>query len=149
MLTGTSITVYGSVAVRNPAIASMSFAIDGQASGSYTPDDNMSTSLFHEPLWNSTSLSDGQHTLVITQTKATGDVGQIWIDYLMFQTTSTGVPWYYVDDRDPGVVYTPAWRQTGSENDFQHTSSASKSKGDSFSFQFDGALSWSDLKHLF
>jgi hypothetical protein len=125
----------------------MSFAIDGQASGSYTPDDNMSIALYHEALWASAPLSDGQHTLMITQTKA-GNAGQIYIDYVMYPTTSNAVQWYYFDDRDPGVVYTPAWRQFGSQQDFQHTSSESSSVGDSFSFQFQGAWSLSYMRNI-
>ncbi|KAJ7691200.1 hypothetical protein B0H17DRAFT_1331213 [Mycena rosella] len=84
----------------NPGIASMSFAIDGQASGSYTPDDKS---------------HPRDHP------NQGGERRQIYIDYVMYPTTSNAVQWYYFDDRDPA-----------------HTSSESSSVGDFFSFQFQG-----------
>ncbi|KAF8209100.1 hypothetical protein K438DRAFT_1573250, partial [Mycena galopus ATCC 62051] len=56
----------------------------------------------------------------------------------MYETTTAGIGTYFVDDRDSRVVYTPAWRQFGSEPDFMHTSSESTNPGDKFSFQFEG-----------
>ncbi|KAJ6534662.1 hypothetical protein DFH09DRAFT_1325278 [Mycena vulgaris] len=134
---GTSITVFASVANINPAIASVSFSIDGHVSGSYTPANDIAGGIFHEALWTSSSLSDGTHTLVITQTKA-GSSGQIYIDYLQYTTTSTDVGAYFIDDRDARVTYNPGWQQFGSENDFQHTSQRSSNVGDSVTLQFEG-----------
>ncbi|KAJ7342958.1 hypothetical protein DFH08DRAFT_650820, partial [Mycena albidolilacea] len=67
---GTSIVVYGSVAAINPPKASMSFVVDNSVSGSYTPSGNMSADVHHQALWASPTMSNGSHTLVITQTAA-------------------------------------------------------------------------------
>ncbi|KAJ6624643.1 hypothetical protein B0H10DRAFT_2212436 [Mycena sp. CBHHK59/15] len=113
---GTSITVYGTVAAINPPLASLGFAIDGAASGTYTPA-NLTSDVHHEALWTSPTLSSGSaHTL-----------------YLMYSTTSTAVRTYFVDDRDPRIMYSPPWQPLGSDEDFQHTSQASSNAGDSFS----------------
>ncbi|KAJ7679742.1 hypothetical protein B0H17DRAFT_986855 [Mycena rosella] len=135
---GSSVTVYGSVAAKNPAEASLNFVIDNSVTGSYTPSDSLDEGLFHEALWTSPSMSEGTHTLVITQTRA-ADEGQIYLDYMLYTTASddSGGP-YFIDDRDSRITYTPAWRQFGSENDFQHTSQESTSTGDSFSLTFEG-----------
>jgi hypothetical protein len=131
---GSSVKIYGSVAA-NPGQASLGFVIDQSLTGSYSAKQG-GTGLYHELLWESPTLSEGSHTLVITQTAAQSN-GVIYLDYIMYDTESA-VGTYFVDDRDPRIAYTPAWRQFGSENDFQHTSSESTNLGDSFSFQFDG-----------
>ncbi|KAJ7822743.1 hypothetical protein B0H14DRAFT_2598313 [Mycena olivaceomarginata] len=45
---------------------------------------------------------------------------------------------YFLDDRDARIQYTPAWRKFPSDLDFDNTSQASTSAGDSFSLQFEG-----------
>ncbi|KAJ7912897.1 hypothetical protein B0H13DRAFT_2005851 [Mycena leptocephala] len=137
---GTSITVYGTVAALNlsPQV-SMSFVVDGSVTGTYTPPNNMTADIHHEPLWTSpsSSLNNDSHTLVIKQTAAASG-GVIFLDYIIYSTTSTSVSSYFIDDRDARIQYTPAWRLFGSEGDFQHTSQASTSMGDRFSLKFDG-----------
>ncbi|KAJ7342960.1 hypothetical protein DFH08DRAFT_962982 [Mycena albidolilacea] len=140
---GTSITVYGTVAARNlTAQPIWSFAVDGSAMSTYTPPDNMTSDVHHLALWTSpsSSIANGSHQLVVTQTRAPSDgaSGVIFLDYIMFTTTSASVEAYFVDDRDPQIKYTPAWRQFGSEGDFQHTSQATSSVGDFLSYTFDG-----------
>ncbi|KAJ7307760.1 hypothetical protein DFH08DRAFT_1088566 [Mycena albidolilacea] len=132
---GSSVKIYGSVAA-NPGQASLGFVIDQSLTGSYSAKQG-GTGLYHELLWESPTLSEGSHTLVITQTAAQSN-GVIYLDYIMYETESA-VGTYFVDDRDPRIAYTPAWRQFVSENDFQHTSSESTNPGDSFSFQFEGS----------
>ncbi|KAJ7887023.1 hypothetical protein B0H14DRAFT_2696352 [Mycena olivaceomarginata] len=132
---GSSVTVYGSVA-GNPAQAGLSFMVDKSLIGSYSAKQG-GTALYHEALYVSPTLSEGSHTLVITQNAAQSG-GVIYLDYIMYDTEST-TGTYFIDDRDPRITYTPAWRQFGSENDFQHTSLASSNPGDSFSFQFEGS----------
>jgi hypothetical protein len=100
----------------------------------------MTADIHHEPLWTSpsSSLNNDSHTLVIKQTAAASG-GVIFLDYIIYSTTSTSVSSYFIDDRDARIQYTPAWRLFGSEGDFQHTSQASTSMGDRFSLKFDGA----------
>ncbi|KAK7022469.1 hypothetical protein R3P38DRAFT_2961103 [Favolaschia claudopus] len=134
---GTSITVFGTVAAKTSPQASLDFSIDNSSSGTYTPPSNMSSDIHHEPLWVSPPLDDGSHTLVITQTAAESQ-GEIYLDYIMYNTTSSSVRSHFIDDRDPRIIYTPAWRKFGSEVDFQHTSQGSTSTGDSFVLEFEG-----------
>ncbi|KAJ7436059.1 hypothetical protein B0H11DRAFT_2111692 [Mycena galericulata] len=134
---GTSITVYGTIAAVNPPNASMSFVLDGSITGSYIPVNGMSADIHHTALWESPALSDGSHTLVITQTAAqTAPV--IFLDYFEYNTTSTAVSAYFIDDRDSRITYTPPWAFFGSDGDFQHTSQGSNAMGDSFSLAFEG-----------
>jgi hypothetical protein len=128
----------------------LAFAIEGTThAGEFSPK-NSSTVVRQEPLWTSPALGSGPHTLVITQAVGlTGD-GPVFLDYLMYAATaeSTGVTSYFVDDRDPRIKYTGTWRLSGSQVDFQHTSQASSSKGDSFSFTFEGGLHFSPQEEI-
>ncbi|KAJ7506930.1 hypothetical protein B0H11DRAFT_2272160 [Mycena galericulata] len=136
---GTSITVYATVAAINPPQASLNFAIDNNSTltGSYTPPGNMTADIHHTALWESPTLSNGTHTLVITQTAAQA-AGVIFLDYFMYNTTSTEVDAYFIDDSDPRVSYTPAWQHFVLDEDFQHTSQESTNPGDMFSLTFQG-----------
>jgi hypothetical protein len=60
------------------------------------------------------------------------------MDYITYTTTSASVESYFIDDRDPQIKYTPAWRQFGSDGDFEHTSQATSSVGDFLTFTFEG-----------
>ncbi|KAJ7431634.1 hypothetical protein B0H11DRAFT_2129449 [Mycena galericulata] len=134
---GTSITAYGTVAAVNPPNASMSFVVDGSIKGSYIPANGMSADIHHTALWESPALSDGSHTLVITQTAAQV-APVIFLDYFEYNTTATAVSAYFIDDRDSRITYTPLWSFFGSDGDFQHTSQGSNAMGDSFSLAFEG-----------
>ncbi|KAJ7482968.1 hypothetical protein B0H11DRAFT_2021626 [Mycena galericulata] len=136
---GTSITVYATVAAINPPQASLNFAIDNNSTltGSYTPPTNMSADIHHTALWESPTLSNGTHTLVITQPAAQA-AGVIFLDYFMYNTTSTEVDAYFIDDSDPRVSYNPAWQHFVLDEDFQHTSQESTNPGDMFSLTFQG-----------
>ncbi|KAJ6602829.1 hypothetical protein DFH09DRAFT_1019948 [Mycena vulgaris] len=135
---GTSVTVYASVEAHHADTATMSFTVDNSPAGSYTSPSNLGDGLYHEALWTSPTMSEGTHTLVITQTVAQSG-GRIYLDYLTYETTSVSVGSYFVDDRDPSITYTPEWRKFDqTQNDFQHTSQESTSAGDSFSIKFEG-----------
>ncbi|KAK7049116.1 hypothetical protein R3P38DRAFT_3175366 [Favolaschia claudopus] len=134
---GTSVTVFGTVATSDSPQASMTFLVDGIIGGTYTPPSNTTSNIHHEALWVSPTLTDASHTLVITQTAAQTQ-GEIFLDYVMYNTTSSSARSYFIDDRDPRIIYTPAWRKFGSDVDFQHTSQGSTSAGDSFRLEFEG-----------
>ncbi|KAJ6451164.1 hypothetical protein C8R45DRAFT_946378 [Mycena sanguinolenta] len=136
---GTSITVYASVADHSPGAIAISFAIDGSTQGSYTPPTSLPVGgLYHQPLWTSSPLSDEPHTLVITQTAAQ-TAGQIYLDYLLYSTTTDVVDAYFIDDRDSRITYSSAWSKVdGGQNDFGHTSQVAASVGASFSITFEG-----------
>jgi hypothetical protein len=117
----------------------MSFAIDGSTVGSYTVPSGLSAGLYHLPLWTSSPLSDSPHTLVITQTQAI-DSGLIYLDYLLYSTTTDVVDAYYIDDRDSRVTYSSDWSKIdGQQGDFGHTSMVARKAGASFSITFAGA----------
>ncbi|KAJ7819770.1 hypothetical protein B0H14DRAFT_1352172 [Mycena olivaceomarginata] len=82
-------------------------------------------------------MNEGSHTIVITQIAAQ-TAGVIFLDYIMYNTSSSTVHPYFIDDRDPRIKYTAAWRKFGSDPDFQHTSQGSTFAGDSFSLPFEG-----------
>ncbi|KAJ6469817.1 hypothetical protein C8R45DRAFT_425582 [Mycena sanguinolenta] len=113
---GTSVTVYGTIGAHNVTPqASWSFAVDGTVTGTYNPPANMTSDIHHQALWTtpSSSLANGSHSLVITQTTAES-VGVLFLDYIMWSTASLDATAFFVDDRDPQVIYTPAWRDFGS-----------------------------------
>ncbi|KAJ7791442.1 hypothetical protein B0H14DRAFT_3500397 [Mycena olivaceomarginata] len=135
---GTSITVYGTVAPINPPESSLTFVVDDTFTSTFTPPGDLAANVYHDALWTSPTLNNGSHTLVITQTTAQA-VGVIFLDYLMYNSTSQWVVGpYFLDDRDARIQYTPAWRKFPSDLDFDNTSQASTSAGDSFSLQFEG-----------
>lgn len=136
--TGSGITIFGTVAAVDSPQSSMKFELDGATSGTYTASA-LASDIHHQPLWTSPTLPEGSHTVLITQTASQGSEGVIFLDYFIYNTTSTGVGPYFIDDRDPRITYTPPWRLFGSDPDFQHTSQGSTSTGDSFSLQFEGA----------
>ncbi|KAJ7441116.1 hypothetical protein FB451DRAFT_1299070 [Mycena latifolia] len=134
---GTSIIVYGTVGANSPE-TSLSFAVDGSIRGSYISPTGLPSAIHHAPLWTSPMITNGSHTLVITQQTAVQTGGVIFLDYIQYNTTSTDVGSYFFDDRDPRILYTPPWRPFGSDADFQHTSQESSAPGDSFSLEFEG-----------
>ncbi|KAJ6479005.1 hypothetical protein C8R45DRAFT_1006441 [Mycena sanguinolenta] len=134
---GTSIGVYATVAAINPPDATLVFVVDDSISGTYTPPANMTADVHHQELWTSPTLTDGNHTLFITQTQ-TQQLGVIFIDYFLFNTTSTAVDSYFVDDTDSRIQYSAGWNQVVDQADFGHTVHGSSAAGDSVSFQFEG-----------
>ncbi|KAJ7302325.1 hypothetical protein DFH08DRAFT_73881 [Mycena albidolilacea] len=134
---GTSVAVFGSVAAVQSPQVSFTFLVDNAIQGTYAPPSGMTSVAHHEPFWASPPLGDGEHTLVITQTQAMA-TGVIYLDYIMWNTTSVAVPAYFIDDRDLRVTYTPPWRLFGSDPDLMHTSQGSSKRGDSLSLQFEG-----------
>jgi hypothetical protein len=115
----------------------LSFEVDGSVAETYTASV-LDALIYHVPLWASPTLDEGEHTLVITQTTAVGSQGAIFLDYLIYNTTSPTAGPYFIDDRDPRITYTPPWQDFLSDSDFQYTSQGSISAGDSFSLRFEG-----------
>ncbi|KAF7333782.1 hypothetical protein MVEN_02335000 [Mycena venus] len=131
---GTSITVYGTIPAGN-ASRTLTFVVDNSISGSYrTQGNGPPADAYHSELWASPAMSNGTHTLVLTQQTQLG----VFLDYFIYNTTSTSVSAYFIDDRDSRITYTPAWKQDDSVDYFQHAAKASTSAGDSFSVAFEG-----------
>ncbi|KAJ7439107.1 hypothetical protein FB451DRAFT_1415909 [Mycena latifolia] len=134
---GSSVTLFGTVVARNPPDVSLGFLIDNAITRTYAPPADRPANIHHQALWASPPLTDGSHTLVITQTTAQV-AGVIFLDYLMWNTTSTAVSRYVIDDRDARVKYTPPWQEFGSDDDFMHTSQATTAAGDALALHLKG-----------
>ncbi|KAF7374394.1 hypothetical protein MSAN_00323400 [Mycena sanguinolenta] len=139
---GSQVTVFGSIRATFAPTASMNFVVDGGPSGTYIAG-SVTNTIHHIPLWVSPSLNEGPHTLVITQGEAMAapTLGPIFLDYIIYNTTSSTAGPYFIDDSDARVTYTPAssWQNIQSDPDFGHTSHASTSPGNSFVLQFEGS----------
>ncbi|KAJ6512722.1 hypothetical protein C8R45DRAFT_325764 [Mycena sanguinolenta] len=140
---GSEVTVFGSIRATFAPTASMNFVVDGGPSGTYIAG-SVTNTIRHIPLWVSPSLNEGPHTLVITQGEAMAapTLGPIFLDYIVYNTTSSTTGPYFIDDSDTRVTYNPAsgWQNIQSDPDFQHTSHASTSAGNSFVLQFEGVF---------
>jgi len=104
---GTSITIYVTISAKNRTPrASWTFVFDGSIAGTHLSPFNLTADIHRKPVWTSPSSSatDAPHTLVITQTVAPSD-GVIYLDYLIYTTTSTSVGSYFLDDSDPRITY--------------------------------------------
>ncbi|KAJ7038033.1 hypothetical protein C8F04DRAFT_1091137 [Mycena alexandri] len=134
---GTSVTVYGTIAAEKAPNATMSFAVDKTTTGTFVPPSGLTSDVHHQTLWASPVLGNGTHTLVITQTEAQAAC-VLFLDYILYQTTSdTGGP-YFIDDSDPSITYGASWTPAGSEYDFLHSTHGSTAVGATFSYTFQG-----------
>ncbi|KAF7304203.1 hypothetical protein MIND_00652400 [Mycena indigotica] len=133
---GTSISVYGTIAV-NTTAGALSFVLDNRSSATYTPT-NMPSVIHHEQFYSSGTIANGSHSLVITQTAVDPARCVLFLDYITYQATVDGPGPYFIDDRDTTIAYTPAWTDFGSEQDFMHTSRATPGAGAKLTYTFNG-----------
>ncbi|KAJ7727582.1 hypothetical protein B0H16DRAFT_250922 [Mycena metata] len=134
---GTSVTVYATIAAKDPPDAAMSFELDKTTTGTFVPPSGATYDIHHQPVWASPVLEDGTHTLVITQTQAqTACV--IFLDHISYETTSDTAGPYFIDDGDPRITYSASWTSAGAEYDFMHTTHGSTAVGATLSFTFQG-----------
>ncbi|KAJ6576057.1 hypothetical protein DFH09DRAFT_1150288 [Mycena vulgaris] len=132
---GSSVSVFGTVGPGTTG-SSMTFSVDGGPDGSYTvTPGNFNSTIHHQLFWSSPVLSEGLHTLLITSSQS-GD--ELFLDYLLYNTTSTAGKTIFVDDSDSGVEYSSGWQLNNSDPYFQHTTHFSGSPGSWFSFTFEG-----------
>ncbi|KAJ7635050.1 hypothetical protein FB45DRAFT_744550, partial [Roridomyces roridus] len=81
--TGSSIGVYGTLGpVSGPSNTTMGFVVDNNKafSGSFTAPANLGAAIHHNIFWQSPTLTDSEHTLVITMTD-TGAFDILFLDY--------------------------------------------------------------------
>ncbi|KAJ7055751.1 hypothetical protein C8F01DRAFT_1157588 [Mycena amicta] len=135
---GTSVNVYGTYAF-NSTLATFSFVLDNSPSGqgTFTPPANTTSDVHHDLFFNSGTLTNASHTLVIRQT-AVDTRCILFLDYITYTATTGDASTYFVDDRDTNIVYQPAWSMFGSEQDFMHTSQESPSAGAKLTYTFEG-----------
>ncbi|KAJ7061334.1 hypothetical protein C8F01DRAFT_1369512 [Mycena amicta] len=133
---GTSVTVFGTTAAYSDPQSSMDFLVDDSIRGTYTPASDLGADTHHSVFYTSPTLSEGPHTLTMTQTAAQEN-GVIFLDYIMYNT-SRAADVFFVDDRDSRITYSPPWTFFGSDEDFMHTSQASPGKGATLTLPFQG-----------
>ncbi|KAJ7490753.1 hypothetical protein FB451DRAFT_1389518 [Mycena latifolia] len=133
---GTSIDVFGTAGPGNGG--TMKFSIDQSPNSSYTAPAT-EVALYHQLFWTSGLLSDGSHTLLITHMSLPGNqTGKIFLDYILYNTTSTAGKTLFVDDSDAHAEYSLGWNTTGGNGNFKQAAHLSTSAGSSVSLAFEG-----------
>ncbi|KAJ7490740.1 hypothetical protein FB451DRAFT_1389505 [Mycena latifolia] len=132
---GTSIGIFGTVGPGNGA--TMNFSVDQSPRSSYTAPPAPSA-LFHQLLWSSGLLSDGSHTLLITHDSSEIQKSAIFLDYILYNTTSTAGKTLFVDDSDARAEYSSGWNTTDGNGNFKQAAHLSTSAGSSVSLAFEG-----------
>lgn len=133
---GADVAIFATI---NPGTAtSFSFAIDGGTPQVFTATATTVTQ-FHSNIFIANTLSEGAHTLVITQTNAGTNVG---IDYfLVVPGASSDLinETLFADDQDSAIQYTGSWSDSvGTDQDLQGTLHGAATKGSTASLVFDG-----------
>ncbi|KAJ7636320.1 hypothetical protein FB45DRAFT_906381 [Roridomyces roridus] len=113
---GTSLAVYGTV---TQGRSTMSFSLDQGVPSVFDASFSSSGTVHHKLLFASGTLTDGQHTLVMTQTSGTNS---IFLDYLLSNMTLSAGNTLFFDDSDTRLEYSPGWNVApGSEQYLQNT----------------------------
>ncbi|KAF8124025.1 hypothetical protein K438DRAFT_1893841 [Mycena galopus ATCC 62051] len=135
---GTSISVYGTIA---DGEAGLNFSIDGVVVGSYqSPEvDHVVHNLL---FWTSPPLTEASHQLVVTvdQDSSTDASNRsIFLDYFIYNTTSTAGKTVLFDDSDAILSYSPDWQvNTDSDSSLRGTEHVSTSARASVALSFQG-----------
>jgi len=132
---GSSISVYATVGPSKGQGASMSFSLDEVPQTPFTAPGSTTSTTHHQLLWASGPLSESSHTLVITQNS---QEEQIFLDYFLYNTTSTSGKSLFIDDSDLGVNYSTGWETQGSEEYFQQVARTCQGDQCSLSLTFEG-----------
>ncbi|KAF8166127.1 hypothetical protein K438DRAFT_1617190 [Mycena galopus ATCC 62051] len=135
---GTSISVYGSIA---DGEAGLNFSIDGVVLASYQ-SPQVDHAIHNQLFWTSPPLTEASHQLVVTvnQDSSTDSSNRsIFLDYFIYNTTSTAGKTVLFDDSDANLAYSPDWQvNTASSSSLQGTEHVSTSAGASVSLSFEG-----------
>ncbi|KAJ6544681.1 hypothetical protein DFH09DRAFT_34653 [Mycena vulgaris] len=117
----------------------MAFHVDQSPDIPYTAPATGSA-IKYQLLWTSDVLPEGPHTLFITITSSgTSHTSQnIFLDYFLYNTTSTAGKTLFLDDNDARVVYSSEWNASSSEGFFRNTVHVSKSPSSTVSLTFEG-----------
>ncbi|KAJ7364561.1 hypothetical protein DFH08DRAFT_274667 [Mycena albidolilacea] len=116
---GTSISVYGTLGA-NSGQSRLNFSIDGAYVDSYQAPagPGVNNRLF----WTSPDFDEASHKLVITVDQDASLSQQVnplnstfFLDYFIYQTTSTAGKTVVIDDTNPSITYSPKWSTIGSD----------------------------------
>ncbi|KAJ6511168.1 hypothetical protein C8R45DRAFT_1162721 [Mycena sanguinolenta] len=106
---GISIGVYGTI-VPNFGHSSLNFSIDGVDIGFYQAPV-VPTATQNQLFWKSSIFSEARHTLVVTvnhtSMHGTSRIPTFFLDYFIYNTTSTAGQTLLIDDTDASVDYSP------------------------------------------
>ncbi|KAJ6511172.1 hypothetical protein C8R45DRAFT_1207865 [Mycena sanguinolenta] len=100
----------------------LNFSIDGMDIGSFQPPpvpaDN-SGGLNNQLFWTSPVFNETSHTLVVTVDKDSS-LGVLsatfFLDYFIYNTTSTAGKALLIDDTDASVTYSPGWQSSNDDS---------------------------------
>ncbi|KAF8146339.1 hypothetical protein K438DRAFT_1869913 [Mycena galopus ATCC 62051] len=134
---GTSISVYGTIAGEGK----LNFSIDGVVVASYQSPE-VDHAFYNQLFWTSPPLTEASHQLVVTvddDSSTDSSDRSIFLDYFIYNTTSTAGKTVLFDDSDTSLAYSPDWQaNTGSDSSLQSTEHVSTSAGASVSLSFEG-----------
>ncbi|KAJ7364573.1 hypothetical protein DFH08DRAFT_839561 [Mycena albidolilacea] len=135
---GTSIGVYGTLAPSTAQLR-LNISIDGADLGSYNWPVVTSPTL-HQLLWTSPVFEEASHKLVITLDPDPSSSNRaFFLDYFVYNTTSTAGKTLLIDDNHPGVTYSPGgWTFGTSDDSLQSTQHISTDPGAWAIVSFDG-----------
>ncbi|KAJ7901055.1 hypothetical protein B0H14DRAFT_3852256 [Mycena olivaceomarginata] len=130
---GTLISVYGTVAPSSGQ-SRLNFSIDGTNVGFYQAPAGPAA-VNNQLFWTSQNFEEASHKLVITVDQDTSllpqgnpSSGTFFLDYFIYQTTSTAGKTVVIDDNDPSVTYSPKWELDPSPERLESTRHASNSQ---------------------
>jgi hypothetical protein len=141
---GTSISVFGSLAGPSNGRTRWNFDIDGIESGSYDAPP-ASPAIQNQHFWTSPGVDAGSHTLTITvdQDTSINPSRTIFLDYLVYTPTSAAGKTILFDDSDESISYSPeGWQSHDNSATFlESTQHVSESAGSWVALTFEGAHS--------
>ncbi|KAF7316070.1 hypothetical protein MIND_00125000 [Mycena indigotica] len=132
---GTQITIFGSLLVVDQVTsdAFLQFTLDGIRQDSAFPE--VVNPPFHRLVWDSGSLSDGQHILVMEDTIP--DTSDFFFDYIIYKTNARELgQTVLIDDDESAVVFSSEWRHNNTFDFMQETSSYTGQAGESVTVQY-------------
>jgi hypothetical protein len=132
---GTLISVYGTVAPSSGQ-SRLNFSIDGTNVGFYQAPAGPAA-VNNQLFWTSPKFEEASHKLVITVDQDTSLSQQVnplnstfFLDYFIYQTTSTAGKTVVIDDTDPSITYSPKWSTTNPDTRLEGTVHVSNSQLD-------------------
>ncbi|KAF7374053.1 hypothetical protein MSAN_00286200 [Mycena sanguinolenta] len=133
---GISIGVYGSID-SSSGHSSLNFSVDGVDLGSYEAP-LLQHIVYNQLFWKSPVFNETQHTLVVTVSHTPQT--PTFLDYFIYNTTSTAGKTLLIDDTDGRVTYSPdGWESSdSSDNCLESTQHASASVGSWVALPFNG-----------
>ena len=122
----------------------MIFQLDDKTEASYnTTASSNSSYAHHQVFWQSGTLEDKQHELVVTQKNNISEDAVICFDFVTYapsQSAITANTSTLVDDQDEQAIFSPEWQvSSGTINELMmQTGMFSAVQGSMFELEFEG-----------